>query len=165
MRAKVSIEGRDVALRAWRFDARGVSGACVPVFRLDSDLPENAEPDRRLTDRLYGGDDRYRLCQEVILGIAGVRMLRALAYGNIRRFHMNEGHAALLVLELGFEEMQRRGLSDVTREIAVAVKPLCVFTKHTPVHAGCRRRGSRSAPRAPTRVETDRGPRAPGCAS
>ena len=136
MRAKVSIEGRDVALRAWRFDARGVSCACVPVFLLDSDLPENAEPDRHLTDHLYGDDDRYRLCQEVILGIGGVRMLRALAYDNIRRFHMNEGHAALLVLELGFEEMQRRGLSDVTREIAVAVKPLCVFTTHTPVPAG-----------------------------
>ncbi|HLS56727.1 MAG TPA: alpha-glucan family phosphorylase [Zeimonas sp.] len=135
-RATVSIEGRDVALRAWRYDVRGVAGATVPVLLLDSDLPENADGDRHLTDHLYGGDDRYRLCQEIILGIGGVRMLRALGYDQIRRFHMNEGHAALLVLELGYEEMQRRGLSEVTREIAVAVKPLCVFTTHTPVPAG-----------------------------
>ncbi|HQY29316.1 MAG TPA: glycogen/starch/alpha-glucan phosphorylase, partial [Burkholderiaceae bacterium] len=63
-RATVSIEGRDVALRAWRYDVRGVAGATVPVLLLDSDLPENAEGDRHLTDHLYGGDDRYRLCQE-----------------------------------------------------------------------------------------------------
>src|SRR5690606_13492167 len=91
-RATVSIEGR------------GVAGATVPVLLLDSDLPENADGDRHLTDHLYGGDDRYRLCQEIILGIGGVRMLRALGYDQIRRFHMNEGHAALLVLELGYEE-------------------------------------------------------------
>src|SRR5690606_33629506 len=121
VRTKVSIEGRDVALRAWRYDVRGVAGAAVPVRLLDSDLPDNGDGDRHLTDHLYGGDDRYRLCQEIILGIGGVRMLRALGYDQIRRFHMNEGHAALLVLELGYEEMQRRGLSAVTREIAVAV--------------------------------------------
>jgi glycogen phosphorylase len=135
-RTKVSIEGRDVWLRAWRFDVKGVTGAVVPVFLLDSDLAENAQADRHLTDHLYGGDDRYRLCQEIILGIGGVRLLRALGYANIRRFHMNEGHAALLVLELGFEEMQRRGLTEATREVALAVKPLCVFTTHTPVPAG-----------------------------
>ncbi|RPH66251.1 MAG: alpha-glucan family phosphorylase [Burkholderiales bacterium] len=135
-RATVGIEGRAVVLRAWRFDAKGVSGATVPVLLLDSDLPDNAEADRHLTDHLYGGDDRYRLCQEIILGIGGVRMLRTLGYDTIRRFHMNEGHAALLVLELGYEEMQRRGLSEVTREVAVAVKPMCVFTTHTPVPAG-----------------------------
>lgn len=135
-RAQVNIEGRAVRLRAWRLDVTGVTGAVVPVFLLDSDLAENAEPDRHLTDHLYGGDDRYRLCQEIILGIGGVRLLRALGYTNIRRFHMNEGHAALLVLELGFEEMKRRGLSEATREVALAVKPLCVFTTHTPVPAG-----------------------------
>ena len=135
-RAQVGIEGRRVTLRAWRYEAHGANGATVPVLLLDADLPENAEPDRHLTDRLYGGDDRYRLCQEIILGIGGVRMLRALGYDNVRRFHMNEGHAALLVLELGHEEMLRRGLAEVTREIALAVKPLCVFTTHTPVAAG-----------------------------
>lgn len=135
-RVTVSIEGRAVVLRAWRFDTHGVSGAVVPTYLLDADLPDNTPADRTLTDHLYGGDQRYRLCQEIILGIGGVRMLRALGYDTIRRFHMNEGHAALLVLELGYEEMQRRGQTEVTREIAVAVKTLCVFTTHTPVPAG-----------------------------
>ncbi len=135
-RVQISIEGRNVVLRAWRFDTKGVTGAVVPVYLLDSDLPENSEQDRQLTEHLYGGDKRYRLCQEIILGIGGVRMLRALGYDNIRRFQMNEGHAALLVLELDHEEMQRRGQTEVTRAIAVAIKTLCVFTTHTPVPAG-----------------------------
>jgi starch phosphorylase len=135
-RATVGIEGRAVQLRAWRHDVIGVGGQVVPVLFLDADLDGNAEADRRLTDHLYGGDLRYRLCQELLLGIGGVRMLRALGYDRIGRFHMNEGHAAPLVLELGFEEMRRRGLSSVTREIANDVKRCCVFTTHTPVPAG-----------------------------
>ncbi|MCZ4312258.1 alpha-glucan family phosphorylase [Comamonadaceae bacterium G21597-S1] len=135
-RVTVSIEGRAVMLRAWRFDTHGVSGAVVPTYLLDADLPDNTPADRTLTDHLYGGDQRYRLCQEIILGIGGVRMLRALGYASIRRFHMNEGHAALLVLELGYEEMLRRGQTEVNRDIAVAVRTLCVFTTHTPVPAG-----------------------------
>ncbi|MCB2004685.1 MAG: alpha-glucan family phosphorylase [Burkholderiaceae bacterium] len=135
-RVTVSIEGRAVVLRAWRFDTHGVGGAVVPTYLLDADLPDNTPADRTLTDHLYGGDQRYRLCQEIILGIGGVRMLRALGYESIRRFHMNEGHAALLVLELGYEEMRRRGQTEVNREIAVAVRTLCVFTTHTPVPAG-----------------------------
>ena len=87
-------------LRAWRYDVTGVGGHVVPVLFLDADVAENAEADRRLTDHLYGGDQRYRLCQELLLGIGGVRMLRALGYDEIDRFHMNEGHAALLMLEL-----------------------------------------------------------------
>jgi len=135
-RAKLNLEGRDILIRGWRYEVKGVTGFIVPVFLLDTDLPENAEPDRHITDSLYGGDDRYRLRQESILGIGGVRLLRALGYTDIRRFHMNEGHAALLLLELGYEEMLRRGMTKVTREIAAAVKPMGVFTTHTPVPAG-----------------------------
>jgi len=135
-RVTINMAGRDVVVRAWQYDVKGVGGHVVPVYLLDTDLLDNAEDDRRFTDHLYGGDERYRLCQEVILGIGGVRMLRALGHTELRRFHMNEGHAALLVLELGYEEMLRRGLTTVTREIAQAVKPLCVFTTHTPVPAG-----------------------------
>ena len=135
-RATVGIEGRAVELRAWRYEVTGVGGHVVPVLFLDADVAENADPDRRLTDHLYGGDQRYRLCQELLLGIGGVRMLRALDFHEIRRFHMNEGHAAPLVLELGFEEMRRRGMTMVTREIADDVKRRCVFTTHTPVPAG-----------------------------
>lgn len=135
-RVTVNMQGRDVAVRAWRCEVTGRGGHVVPVFLLDTDLPENADADRAITDHLYGGDDLYRLRQEVILGIAGVRMLRALGYAGLRRFHMNEGHAALLVLELGYEELQRRGLSTMTSEVKETVKPLCVFTTHTPVPAG-----------------------------
>jgi len=115
---------------------KGIGGHVVPVLLLDTDLPENAAPDRGITDHLYGGDSRYRLTQEAVLGIAGVRMLRALGHTQLRRFHMNEGHAALLVIELGWEEMLRRGQTVVTRDIAAVVRPLCVFTTHTPVRAG-----------------------------
>ncbi|NWG73523.1 MAG: alpha-glucan family phosphorylase [Rubrivivax sp.] len=135
-RVRVSVQGRDVAVRAWRCEVTGRGGHVVPVFLLDTDLPENADADRGITDHLYGGDDAYRLRQEMILGIAGVRMLRALGYTGLRRFHMNEGHAALLVLELGYEELQRRGLKTMTPEVKETVKPLCVFTTHTPVPAG-----------------------------
>ena len=135
-RVTVNMSGRSVAVRAWRHDVTGQGGHVVPVFLLDTDLPENADADRGVTDHLYGGDETYRLRQEVILGIAGVRMLRALGYAGLRRFHMNEGHAALLVLELGYEELQRRGLKTMTPEVKETVKPLCVFTTHTPVPAG-----------------------------
>jgi glycogen phosphorylase len=135
-RVTVGIEGRAVELRAWRYEVTGVGGHVVPVLFLDADVAANADPDRRLTDHLYGGDLRYRLCQELLLGIGGVRILRALGLHEFRRFHMNEGHAAPLVLELGFEEMRRRGMTMVTREIAADVKRRCVFTTHTPVPAG-----------------------------
>jgi starch phosphorylase len=132
--ASVEIEGRRVVVQAWRYDLQGISGSVVPVFLLDTDLPQNDARDRRLTDHLYGGDERYRLSQEVVLGIGGVRLLRALGFRQVARFHMNEGHSALLALELFAEHLQRR-----PGERAVAaehVKRRCVFTTHTPVPAG-----------------------------
>jgi starch phosphorylase len=93
----VTIEGRTVQLRSWKYEVNGIGGFRVPVYFLDSDLPENSEWDRTLTHFLYGGDQHYRLCQEVVLGVGGVRMLRALGYEFIKRFHMNEGHASLLI--------------------------------------------------------------------
>jgi starch phosphorylase len=135
-RVTVSIEGRTVYLRAWRYDVRGSSGATVPVLLLDADLPENAGPDRTLTDFLYGGDSRYRLCQEVILGIGGVRILRALGHRDLQRFHMNEGHAALLGLELLDERARASHRDSFNGEDVAAIRPQCVFTTHTPVPAG-----------------------------
>lgn len=135
-RASVAIEDRTVKLRAWQFDVTGVSGGRVPVYLLDTDLPENAEWDRRLTDHLYGGDQWYRLCQEIVLGIGGVRMLRELGHSNISRFHMNEGHAALLALELLDEQAGQAGRKDFNDEDVFNVHDLCVFTTHTPVPAG-----------------------------
>jgi glycogen phosphorylase len=135
-RVSLVIEGRTVRLRAWQFDVRGVSGGIVPVYLLDTDLAENAEWDRHLTDQLYGGDQWYRLCQEIVLGVGGVRMLRALGHDKLRRFHMNEGHAALLALELLDEHAQRAGRSSFDHDDVVAVHEMCVFTTHTPVPAG-----------------------------
>lgn len=135
-RAAVILEGRTVQLRAWRYEVTGVSGFRVPVYFLDADLPENAEGDRTLTHFLYGGDLLYRLCQEVILGISGVRMLRALGHDQIHRYHMNEGHAALLTLELMEEEAQKAGRKAITHDDIDGVRKQCVFTTHTPVPAG-----------------------------
>ncbi len=135
-RVSVEIEDRKVQLRAWQFDVRGVSGGRVPVYLLDTDLPENTEWDRRLTDHLYGGDKWYRLCQEIVLGIGGVRMLRALGHDALNRFHMNEGHAALLALELLDEHAKQAGRKQFNDEDVIAVYNLCVFTTHTPVPAG-----------------------------
>jgi starch phosphorylase len=108
----------------------------VPVYFLDTDLPENSDWDRNLTQFLYGGDLYYRLCQEVILGIGGIRMLRALGYTRIERFHMNEGHSSLLTMELLDEEARKAGRQTVTREDIESVRQQCIFTTHTPVPAG-----------------------------
>ncbi len=135
-RVAVTIEGREVHLRAWRYDVQGGAGGVVPVYLLDTDLSENDEWDRALTDHLYGGDDYYRLCQEVVLGIGGVRMLRALGQHDIHRFHLNEGHAALLTLELLDEAARAAGRTTFVREDADTVHEQCVFTTHTPVPAG-----------------------------
>jgi starch phosphorylase len=99
-------------------------------------LPSNAASDRNLTGTLYGGDSYYRLCQEVVLGIGGVRILRALSYNDLTRYHMNEGHAALLSLELLGEEAREAGRSSIRGEDIEKVRGKCVFTTHTPVPAG-----------------------------
>jgi glucan phosphorylase len=122
--ANVRIEGRDVKIRSWIYDHRSPTGGLVPVVFLDTDLPENSRDDREITSFLYGGDDRYRLKQEMVLGIGGVRMLEALNF-NVRKYHMNEGHSSLLTLEL----LKRNGMD------AVRARDLCVFTTHTPVAA------------------------------
>ncbi len=135
-RVTVTIEGRPVKVRAWRYDVRGAGSFTVPVYLLDTDLEENAEQDRTLTHYLYGQDKRYRLCQEVVLGIGGVKMLRSLGYGSIERFHMNEGHASLLTLELLDEQICDREDPRITADDIAMVREQCVFTTHTPVAAG-----------------------------
>jgi len=135
-RVSITIEGRTVALRAWTYEIIGVTGYAVPVLLLDADVPENSEADRGLTSVLYGGDNRYRLCQEAILGIGGLRMLRALGYDRIERFHMNEGHASLLTVELSEQAAASAGRSTPTDEDIQRVRRQCVFTTHTPVPAG-----------------------------
>ena len=135
-RASVTIENRRVELRCWRYSAKGVRGFDVPIYFLDADLPSNADVDRNLTGALYGGDSYYRLCQEVVLGIGGVRMLRALGHDELTRYHMNEGHAALLSLQLLDDEAEKAGRQSVRKEDIEKVRGKCVFTTHTPVPAG-----------------------------
>ncbi len=121
----VNIEGRTVHIRIWYYLIKGLNDYNVPVFYLDTNLEENAEQDREITKYLYGGDQRYRLSQEIVLGIGGVRALQALGYTTIDKYHMNEGHAALGTLELyaQFKKVDK-------------VREQCVFTTHTPVAAG-----------------------------
>lgn len=135
-RVQVEIEGRTIHVRAWQHTVKGISGHELPVILLDVDLPENSEWDRALTDHLYGGDSHYRLCQEIILGIGGVRILRALGYRDVSRFHMNEGHAALLGLELLDERARWLQRDQFNHEDVQAIQQQCVFTTHTPVPAG-----------------------------
>jgi starch phosphorylase len=134
----VTIEGRTVAVTAWCRDIICPATEWkVPVFYLDTNLPENNEEDRTITDYLYGGNSRYRLKQEIVLGIGGVLMLSALGL-RIKKYHMNEGHAALLTLEL--LRRFKLDIESVWDEKKVwdeeRVRDLCVFTTHTPVEAG-----------------------------
>ncbi|MBC8433972.1 MAG: alpha-glucan family phosphorylase [Desulfobacterales bacterium] len=132
----ITIEGRTVHIRVWRYLIQGTTGYDVPVYFLDTAVDGNDDWDQALTDQLYGGDDFHRLCQETILGLGGMAMLRALGYKQIKAFHMNEGHSALLTLALLEEKKQSEGLGAVTMEDIDAVRQQCVFTTHTPVPAG-----------------------------
>jgi len=123
----VSLPERDVALRVWQAQV-----GRVPLYLLDADVEANRPQDRGLTARLYGGDEETRLAQEIVLGLGGVRALRALGI-NPSVWHMNEGHSAFLTLER-LRELVGQGYSfDVAREIVAADS---TFTTHTPVPAG-----------------------------
>ena len=132
-RITLIVNGRPVVVGAWRRQVTGIDGDTVPVYFLDTAVDQNADDDRALSDVLYGGDPGYRLAQEAVLGIGGVRMLRALGYADVQRFHLNEGHSALLVLELLAERLGDR--AGATPDDIEAVRKSCVFTTHTPVQA------------------------------
>ncbi|MEX2722571.1 MAG: alpha-glucan family phosphorylase [Candidatus Freyarchaeota archaeon] len=121
---KVQIQRRDVKVKAWLYEVKSLVGGAIPVLFLDTDVEGNTPEDRAITNNLYGDDGIYRLKQEVVLGVGGVRILDALGF-QIRRYHMNEGHSSLLALEL----LRKYGM-DVER-----VRNLCIFTTHTPVDA------------------------------
>jgi glycogen phosphorylase len=135
-RVVVNVAGRPVKVAAWEYIVKGITGYELPVYFLDTNLEENAPEDRHLSDTLYGWDAKYRFSQEILLGIGGVRMLRALGYTEIERFHMNEGHASLLTVELLDERVRGRQDAAITAEDIAEVRKQCVFTTHTPVEAG-----------------------------
>lgn len=135
-RVQVMVEGRPVEVRAWKYTVRGITGETVPVYLLDTDLPENSPQDRALTDHLYGGDDRYRLAQEIVLGFGGLEMLRKLGHTDIELYHMNEGHSALLALTLLERRLAQSFAGRVKKVDMDGVRRMCIFTTHTPVPAG-----------------------------
>jgi glycogen phosphorylase len=134
-RATVSVEDRTVTVRAWRYDLVGRAGHIVPIYLLDTDLDGNSGWDRGLTDHLYGGDTNYRLQQEIVLGMGGVRIANALGL-HVNVYHMNEGHAALLTLALLESQMGGGPLAPAIESDLQVVRNKCVFTTHTPVPAG-----------------------------
>jgi starch phosphorylase len=133
----VTIENRDVKIQAWLYNVKSPTGGEVPILFLDTDIPGNDDKDRTITHHLYGGGLDLRLKQEIILGIGGARILRALGFG-IKKYHMNEGHASLLTVELlnnarlSVEETWDERTAWNTNK----VMEQCVFTTHTPVEAG-----------------------------
>ncbi len=122
---ELNIQNRKVMLRAWLYDYQSPTGGLVSILFLDTDLDGNAPEDREITSFLYGGDHTYRLKQEIVLGIGGVKMLEASGF-QIGKYHMNEGHSSLLTVE-----MLRKNGKDVDM-----VRDVCIFTTHTPVEAG-----------------------------
>jgi glycogen phosphorylase len=132
----LTIEGRPVRVQAWLYRLQGLSGHIVPVYFLDTALPENNPFDQTLTHHLYGGDAYYRLCQEAVLGIGGIALLAALGLQNNMIYHMNEGHSALLTLGLLERQIQAKADRTLTPAEVENVRQQCVFTTHTPVPAG-----------------------------
>ena len=121
---EIKIQNRTVKVKAWLYDYQSPTGGLVPVLFLDTDVECNSPDDREITSFLYGGDSNYRLKQEIVLGIGGVKMLEAAGF-KIGKYHMNEGHSCLLTLELLKNNLDLN-----------TVRDLCVFTTHTPVEAG-----------------------------
>lgn len=132
----VRIEGRDVWVRAWLYRLQADGPGEIAVLLLDTQLEQNDPQDRSITDRLYGGDATYRLKQEIVLGIAGVRLLRSIGF-TVATYHMNEGHAALLAVEL-LRRLRRPAeviRPDESPYDPARIRRMCVFTTHTPVEA------------------------------
>ncbi len=127
MEEKVSVQiaGIPVSVGCWKYEVEGIHHHKVPIFFLHTDFEENSPEARELCSNLYGDGPDYRLGQEIVLGIGGIRLLKKLGINNIHRYHLNEGHSALLALELEKE------LKDPEK-----VRDKCIFTTHTPVPAG-----------------------------
>ncbi|MCX7996569.1 MAG: alpha-glucan family phosphorylase [Patescibacteria group bacterium] len=122
----LKIDNQDVKVGVWRYDIVGYDEFVVPVFLLDTDHIDNEPWKKHITDNLYGGEHYARVCQEIVLGIGGVKMLRELGYFEIEQYHMNEGHACFVPLGL----LPEHNYNDDE------VRRKCVFTTHTPIPEG-----------------------------
>ena len=132
----VQIDGRGVWIRPWLYVHTSPHGHRIPILLLDTDLDQNSDEDRTLTHYLYGGDETYRLKQEIVLGIGGIRLLRALGF-DLHTYHLNEGHASLLALDLlnRFRVPPEELIAGESPYDIAEVRERCVFTTHTPVEA------------------------------
>ena len=128
LRIAVPYPGRTVYARVWR-----VQVGTVPLYMMDTNIEPNNSYDHDITDQLYGGDIDMRIHQEIMLGIGGVQMLKALGY-KVTAYHMNEGHAAFSALERIRILIQEEGLSYAQAKKLVSSSN--IFTTHTPVPAG-----------------------------
>ncbi len=128
LRIAVNYPGREVYARVWR-----VQVGKVPLYMLDTNIEPNQTYDHDISDQLYGGDIDMRIHQEIMLGVGGVQMLKALGY-NVTAYHMNEGHAAFSALERIRILIQEQGLNYAQAKQLVAASN--IFTTHTPVPAG-----------------------------
>ncbi|MDD2680761.1 MAG: alpha-glucan family phosphorylase [Patescibacteria group bacterium] len=133
MKERVSVKIGDdkVIVQAWQYCLISRNKTCLPIYFLDTDITGNKQKYRDLSGELYKADPTYRLMQEIILGRAGVKILSALNYNNINKYHLNEGHAALATVEL-YSNSSTKNISQRVKEI----QEKCVFTTHTPIKAG-----------------------------
>ena len=133
----VNIENHLVWITGWLYILEGHMNSRQPILLLDTDVDENNDDDRQITHYLYGGDESYRLKQEIVLGMGGIRMLQALGF-KVRQYHMNEGHSALLSIELlrRFAYPKEDLRSGESAYKIPQIRELCNFTTHTPVEAG-----------------------------
>jgi starch phosphorylase len=130
-KTKIKIGEDDVLVKVWKYSLKSEKGIEIPIYLLDTDWPENKEKSRLLSGRLYGGDLKYRLKQEIVLGRAGVKILKSLGYKNIEKIHLNEGHGALATVEL-YNSSRKKTEEEKIEEVRKKI----VFTTHTPVPEG-----------------------------
>jgi len=128
VKIQVDFPGRKVQAQIWK-----VAVGRVPVYLLDTNVPENNAPDRKITNQLYSGDKETRIQQEILLGIGGVRALEKLDLNPVV-YHMNEGHSAFLALERIAQMIETKNLN--FNEAYYLIRQSTIFTTHTPVPAG-----------------------------
>ncbi len=132
----INIKEDKVKVHAWEYKVEGSSGHSIPIYFLDTDVEGNKEKYRKLTGKLYGGNEEYRLMQEIVLGRGGAKLLPILGHDNIEKYHLNEGHAALVGVELFLKYKRESSAEEDKGKLISKVRDKCVFTTHTPIKAG-----------------------------
>ena len=122
----IDLNGEEIYIKASIYNHTSINGNKIPIYFLDTDIPENDSETREITLRLYSGDNKHRIFQEAVLGFGGMKLLDVLGENKIVKYHMNEGHCSFLVLDL-----LKKFNDDVEK-----VRSKCHFTTHTPVPAG-----------------------------